>query len=76
MHRILLRALFRSSSWIAVCMITDFFGTTQRFNVPGAVAESNWSERLPHTIDQWRKKPELREMAAWAGSTLKELGRA
>ena len=75
LHRILLRALFRGNSWIAVCMITDFFGTEQRFNVPGAVAESNWSERLPYTVAQWREKPEPREMAEWARGTLKELGR-
>jgi 4-alpha-glucanotransferase len=75
LHRTLLRGLFRGNSWIAVCMITDFFGTEQRFNVPGAVAESNWSERLPYTIEDWRKRPELQAMSQWARTTLKEMGR-
>jgi 4-alpha-glucanotransferase len=75
LHQTLLTALFRSNAWIAVCMITDFFGTDQRFNVPGAVAESNWSERLPYTIEQWREMPELRAMAQAAKEILKETGR-
>src|SRR5207248_2921560 len=31
LHGKLLRALFASNSWIAVCMITDLFATEQRF---------------------------------------------
>jgi 4-alpha-glucanotransferase len=75
MHRTLLGALFRSNAWIAVCMITDFFGSDQRFNVPGAVAESNWSERLPYPVEKWRKMPELREMGAAVREILGEAGR-
>jgi 4-alpha-glucanotransferase len=75
LHRTLLRALFCSNSWIAVCMVTDLFGTDQRFNVPGAVAESNWSQRLPHEVDKWRKRPELRELADAVKEILKETGR-
>jgi len=75
LHRALLQALFRSNAWIAVCMITDFFGSEQRFNVPGAVAASNWSERLPYEVEKWRRMPELRAMAEAAGEMLKETGR-
>ena len=76
LHRTLLQALFRSNSWIAVCMITDFFGSDQRFNVPGAVAASNWSERLPHEVGQWSRKPELRELGDAVRAILRETGRA
>jgi len=58
-HEALLAALFQSNSWIAVTMITDLFGGTQRFNVPGAVDDSNWSERLNRTPAQWRADAEL-----------------
>ncbi len=75
LHRTLLRALFRSNAWIAVCMITDFFGSDQRFNVPGAVAESNWSERLPYPVERWREEPELRELAGAIKAILRETGR-
>jgi 4-alpha-glucanotransferase len=60
-HLLLISALFRSRSWLAVCMITDLFGSTQRFNVPGAVSESNWSQRLAQPIAQWDSEPELAE---------------
>ena len=50
LHEKLLRALFSCNSWIAICMITDLFASEQRFNVPGAVSQSNWSERLPRTV--------------------------
>ena len=75
LHRALLTGLFRGNSWIAVCMITDFLGTEQRFNVPGAVAESNWSERLPYPVEEWRKKPEIKELAEWCRGVLAEMGR-
>ncbi len=75
LHRTLLEALFRSNAWIAVCMITDFFGSDQRFNVPGAVAESNWSERLPYPVEKWREEPELRKLAEAVKGILRETGR-
>jgi 4-alpha-glucanotransferase len=75
LHRTLLRGLFRCNAWIAVCMITDFFGSDQRFNVPGAVAESNWSERLPYPVERWREEPGLRELAEAVKAMLRETGR-
>jgi len=36
-------------------MITDVFGDTTRFNVPGAVADSNWSQRMSRGVAHWRK---------------------
>ena len=56
-HMQLLRSLFQTESWIALHMITDLLGTEQRFNVPGSVAESNWSERLDKTVHQLKGDP-------------------
>ena len=36
-------------------MITDIFGSKRRFNIPGAVADSNWSERMNRTVTQWTR---------------------
>lgn len=52
-HEILLRGLFASNSWLAVHMITDLFGTEERFNVPGLTADANWTQRMPHAVPQW-----------------------
>jgi 4-alpha-glucanotransferase len=46
LHEKLLRALFASNSWLAVVMITDLFGRTERFNYPGVAGDANWSQRL------------------------------
>lgn len=54
-HEALLAGLFQSNAWLAIVMITDVFGQATRFNVPGAVADSNWSERVARTPVQWRK---------------------
>jgi 4-alpha-glucanotransferase len=70
-HEAFLRGLFRSNSWLAVVMITDLLGTDQRFNVPGSVADSNWSARLP---EGWmaRYAPQLNR----AAELIRESGRA
>lgn len=52
-HERLLLALFSTNSWMVICMITDIFATSQRFNVPGAVNESNWTQRLAKPISAW-----------------------
>lgn len=52
-HEGLLRGLFASNSWLAVNMITDLFGTSERFNVPGATGDQNWTERFPVPISGW-----------------------
>jgi 4-alpha-glucanotransferase len=71
----LVAALLRSNSWIAILMITDFLGSTQRFNVPGAVADSNWSERLPETVARLRENPDIAGKAARVRVLLRETGR-
>lgn len=75
-HEALLGGLFRSNSWLAVCMITDLLGGTQRFNVPGAVGENNWTSRLPHTVGALRADPALREKMERISAILRETGRA
>ncbi|MEQ1852882.1 MAG: 4-alpha-glucanotransferase, partial [Chthoniobacteraceae bacterium] len=50
-HELLLAGLFRCNSSLAIVMITDLLGTTERFNVPGSVGDENWSARLPAAWD-------------------------
>jgi 4-alpha-glucanotransferase len=58
-HQLILRGVLRSRSWLAVFMITDVFGTEDRFNVPGAVSEGNWSYRLAKTVGELDQDPQL-----------------
>ena len=59
----LLGALLRSNSWIAVMMITDLFGSAQRFNVPGEISDTNWSERLPDPVSRWNSNAGIAQKA-------------
>jgi len=72
----LLAALFRGNSWLPICMITDLFGSTLRFNVPGMIADTNWSPRLEHTVKQWRKEKKIQVVMERIHALLKETGRA
>lgn len=45
-HAATMRGLMATNSWLAVPMITDILGTEDRFNVPGAIGDANWTARL------------------------------
>lgn len=55
-HEGLLRGLFACNSWLVVNMVTDLFGTSERFNVPGASGDQNWTERFPVPISGWEAR--------------------
>ena len=74
-HEGLIAALFRSNAWIPICMITDLLGSSERFNVPGAVSESNWSTRLGRTVRQWRRNKEICALMKRMQRLLQETGR-
>jgi 4-alpha-glucanotransferase len=44
---------------LAVFQITDLFAMTARFNTPGSVAPTNWSHRLPQTVNELDEDPIL-----------------
>jgi 4-alpha-glucanotransferase len=72
-HHTLVRGLFACNSWIAVHQITDIFALRERFNVPGAVGDQNWTCRVPGRIQDWEKifKKEIQTVS----SALRETGR-
>jgi 4-alpha-glucanotransferase len=76
LHEAFLASLFRSNSWMAICMITDLFGTTDRFNVPGAVTESNWSRRIAIPVRKWPDDPATESIRKKVEQFLIETGRS
>ena len=46
-----LRATYSSSSMLSMTMFQDALGTRERINVPGTVADSNWSYRMAVDIE-------------------------
>lgn len=75
-HGQLLEALFRSNSWIAICMITDLLARDERFNVPGTSASSNWSQRMHVTLETLSGDPAHRLRTAAVRATLERAGRS
>ena len=75
-HEKLMAALFRSNSWIAVCMITDLLSREERFNVPGTAADSNWSQRMHVTLETLLSDPAYRERAGRFRAMLERSGRS
>jgi 4-alpha-glucanotransferase len=72
LHRALIEALLRARSSLVIFMITDLFGREERFNVPGATGDENWTQRMHLPIAALDKLPQTR----WLKSMLKKTGRA
>ncbi len=72
-HGILLSGLFSCNSWLAVAMITDLFGTEERFNVPGSSGDTNWTQRMPQAVSSWDASHE--RMLRAVGTALEHSGR-
>jgi 4-alpha-glucanotransferase len=51
-HAVTMRGLMACNSWLAIPMITDILGTEDRFNVPGAIGDENWTARLGLEVSQ------------------------
>jgi len=72
LHRALVEALLRSRSRLAIFMITDLFAREERFNVPGAMGEENWTQRMHVPIAALDQQPQMR----WLKSLLRKTGRS
>ena len=53
LHQALLTRLFETRCQYAVLNISDIFGTRQRFNLPGSSNDSNWSQRLEMSLEDF-----------------------
>jgi 4-alpha-glucanotransferase len=67
---VLLETLFASRSELLLLPVQDVFGWRERINVPGTVADANWTYRLPWPVDRLDEVPEACErqarLHAWA----------
>jgi 4-alpha-glucanotransferase len=48
-----LRALLSARSFLALMLLQDVFGWTDRINRPGIVDDANWTWRVPWPVDTW-----------------------
>ncbi|MEO0415157.1 MAG: 4-alpha-glucanotransferase, partial [Verrucomicrobiota bacterium] len=71
----LLFRLCQSNSDYVAIMITDLLGQGERVNVPGVMDGTNWSYRVPHTVEQLREHPNLDWMRDMTRNIISETGR-
>jgi 4-alpha-glucanotransferase len=67
LHEVFMRCLLETPCWLALLMITDLLGTTQRFNEPGMSGDYNWSQRLDRELSLYEQDsqfaPEIQKFA-------------
>ncbi len=73
-HEAMVKGLFASNSWLAVHQITDVFGLSDRFNVPGAFGDENWTARIKGAIAEWDGL--YREAVQGVTAAIRETGRS
>jgi 4-alpha-glucanotransferase len=59
LHLAIFKKLTESPSQLLIIMITDLFADSQRFNVPGPMSDSNWTERLTTNAKNFDKNSDL-----------------
>ncbi|MCX6958151.1 MAG: 4-alpha-glucanotransferase [Verrucomicrobiae bacterium] len=72
-HEQLIKGLYATNSWLAIVMITDFFGSKQQFNTPGSPSSQNWQERISLPISEWNEN--FREILTASHEELQASGR-
>ena len=70
----LIGGLFSCNSWMAVHQVTDIFGLTDRFNIPGAVGDANWTTRIAGVPSDWDALH--KEAVDFVTEALKKTGRS
>ncbi|MBA4074923.1 MAG: 4-alpha-glucanotransferase [Cyanobacteria bacterium PR.023] len=65
LHRRMIEVLMECPSWLAVLMISDLFGVSQRFNEPGISGDSNWSQRLDRTLAEYEADAQYSQAIKW-----------
>ena len=60
----ILAALYAAPSRLVIMPIQDLFGWTARINRPGTVIESNWTYRLPLTLERLRRSRAIKSRVA------------
>jgi 4-alpha-glucanotransferase len=72
---VVLEALFKCNSWIAMVMITDLLARKYRFNVPGTKASLNWTRRMQRSIAQLSSSCKERKRMQLINDLLAKTGR-
>ena len=59
----ILGPLYAAPSRLTLVPVQDLFGWEDRINLPGSIDDSNWTYRLPQSIEQLAADPKIRAQA-------------
>ncbi|MBU6450302.1 MAG: 4-alpha-glucanotransferase [Cyanobacteria bacterium REEB67] len=65
LHKRFIEILMECHCWLAVFMISDLLGVSQRFNEPGIAGDSNWSQRLAYSLSEYEKEKPFSQAIVW-----------
>ncbi len=60
----ILAALYAAPSRLVIIPIQDLFGWSARINRPGTINDSNWTYRIPLTLERMRRSPAIQSGVA------------
>jgi len=75
LHKRFIEILLECRPWLAVFMISDLLGQSQRFNEPGIAGDSNWSQRLSLTLADYEHEKPFSQAIQWLDQALSDTGR-
>jgi 4-alpha-glucanotransferase len=75
LHEAFMKALLETKCWLAMFMITDILGTSERYNEPGSASKSNWSRRMDCSLVECEKSPHYAEKIRLLSELVKKTGR-
>ncbi len=75
LHKALLTKLFESNCKYAILIISDIFGSKQRFNQPGSNSNSNWSQRLEMTLTEFVNDPNYSQKIKFLSNLIEKTNR-
>jgi 4-alpha-glucanotransferase len=76
LHEGYLRRILGANSWLAIVMLTDVFGQSARYNIPGTVSDANWSLRMGRTVRELDREPALRAKTEMFARLIAETSRS
>jgi 4-alpha-glucanotransferase len=75
LHHAFVKSLLETPCWLAVFMVTDMLGTSERFNQPGTHGASNWSQRLSGPLSVYANQSPFKQKIAELSELIEETGR-
>lgn len=70
-----MKTLLETKCWLAMFMITDILGTSERYNEPGSASASNWSRRMECSLVECERRPDYAEKVHLLSELVRNTGR-